>query len=281
MADFTARTFRRPSAPVHGTLFVPTGAEPSAAALLIGGSGGSEPAYIGEPLAREGLAALSVAYFARPGLPDQLRGISLEYFFSALEILQDAAPPGTPLVVLGMSRGSEPAMLTAIHSSIRVRGLLATIPGNVVAGSWPPGGPAWLLDGRPLPYVDHPGPECENPDALIPAELVPGPILLVTAGADQVWPSADMARALSRRLREHSDLHGYTILEYSEAGHSLGYLLPQLPPGLLPQEISDAATDKAARADAWPRAVEFIRQLGNARVNRSSSIGRAGPSWPS
>lgn len=280
MADFTARTLRRPSAPVHGTLFAPNRAGPSAAALLIGGSGGSEPSYAGEALAREGIAALAVAYFARPGLPDQLRGIPLEYFFSALEILQDELPPGTPLAVLGMSRGSEAAMLTAIHSSIRVCGVLATVPGNVVAGGWPPGGPAWLLDGQPLPYVDHPGPDCEDPGALIPVELVPGPILLVAAGADQVWPSASMARALSRRLRERGDPHGHTILEYPQAGHSLGYLLPHLPPGLLPPEITDQAPDKAARADAWPEAVEFIRQPGNARPNGPGPAGRAGLSRP-
>jgi hypothetical protein len=33
------------------------------------------------------------------------------------------------------------------------------------------------------------------------------------------------------------------------------------PPGLLPQEITDKAPDKKARAHAWPKAIEFIRQL--------------------
>ena len=136
-------------------------------------------------------------------------------------------------------------MLTAIHSPIRVRAVVATVPGNVVAGGWPSGGPAWLLDGRPLPYVDHSGPDSENTDAFIPVELVPGPVLLISAGADQVWPSADMTKALSRRLNEHGDPHGHTILEYPKAGHSLGYLLPQLPIELLPQEITDQAADKA------------------------------------
>ncbi len=264
MADFTTRTLRLPSAPVHGTLFVPVAAEPSAAVLLIGGSGGSEPSYVGQALAGEGVAALSIAYFARPRLPGQLRGIRLEYFFSALEILQNELPSSAaPIVVLGMSRGSEAAMLTAIHSPVRVRAVVATVPGNVVAGSLPPGGPAWLLDDQPLPYVDHSGPDCENAGALIPVELVPGPALLVAAGADQVWPSAAMARALSQRLHEHGDPHGHTVLEYPEATHSLGYLLPDLPTGLLPQEINDTTADKAARADAWPKAVTFIRQLGN------------------
>jgi hypothetical protein len=45
MATFSIRTLRLPSAPVHGTLFVPAVAEPAAAVLLIGGSGGSEPSY--------------------------------------------------------------------------------------------------------------------------------------------------------------------------------------------------------------------------------------------
>jgi dienelactone hydrolase len=266
MADFTARTFRPSSAPVHGTLFLPTTGEPSAAALVIGGSGGSEPSYVGRALAAEGIASLSVAYFGREGLPAQLRGVRLEYFFSALEILQAELPSSaTPIALVGMSRGSEAAMLTAIHSPVRVRAVVATVPGNVVAGGLPPGAPAWLLDGRPLPSVDHAGPDCERADALLPAELIPGPVLLIAAGADQVWPSAAMARALSRRLREHGDPHGHTVLGYPEAGHSLGYLIPQLPAGLLPPGITDQAEDRAARADAWPKAVTFIRQLGAPR----------------
>ena len=266
MADFTARTLRPPSAPVHGTLFLPATAVPSAAVLVIGGSGGSEPSYVGQALAGEGFAALSVAYFARKRLPAQLRSIPLEYFMSALGILRSELPSSaTPIVVLGMSRGSEAAMLVAIHASISVRAVVATVPGNVVAGGLPPGGSAWLLDGRPLPYVDHAGPDCENADALIPVEQVAGPVLLVAAGSDQVWPSADMAGALSRRLHAHGDPHGHAVLDYPEASHSLGYLLPDLPTGLLPPGIADRAVDKAARADAWPKVVPFIRQRGASR----------------
>ena len=259
MPGSVARVLRPPACPVYGTLFLPEAVQPTAAVLLIGGSGGSEPTYVGRALARKGIAALSVAYFARPALPTQLRSIPLEYFFSAIEVLRaELGTPEPPVAVLGMSRGSEAAMLVAIHLGGLVRGVIATVPGNVIAGSWPPGGPAWLLGGKPLPYVEHSGPECEDPDAFIPVELIQAPVLLVAAGADRVWSSAAMARALSHRMIEHGDLHGHLVLEYPDAGHSLGYLVPRLPAGLLPDEISDEPHDKAARADAWPKAVGFI-----------------------
>ena len=147
MADFAVRTLRRPGAPVYGTVFRPT--RPCAGVLVIGGSGGSEPSYLGEALARAGIGALSVAYFGRPGLPGQLRDIALEYFLGSLGVLEQALAPGVPLVVLGMSRGSEAAMLTAIASGGRVGAVVASVPGNVVAGSWPPGGrPGCLRAGR-------------------------------------------------------------------------------------------------------------------------------------
>ena len=60
MAVVTARTLRPSSAPAHGTLFLPAAAEPAAAVLVIGGSGGSEPSYVGQALAAEGIAALSL-----------------------------------------------------------------------------------------------------------------------------------------------------------------------------------------------------------------------------
>ena len=83
----------------------------------------------------------------------------------------------------------------------------------------------------------------------------------MAAGADRVWPSADMARALSGRLRERGDPYGHAVLEYPDAGHALGYLVPRLPAGLLPADLDDDPRDQEARADAWPKAVEFIRRL--------------------
>lgn len=98
MSGSTLRVLRPPNHPVHGTLFMPEGREAVGAVVLIGGSGGSEPSYVAEPLAAEGLATLSLAYFDRPGLPNELREIPLEYFRDALWLLI-AALPSRPVPV--------------------------------------------------------------------------------------------------------------------------------------------------------------------------------------
>lgn len=242
----------------HGTVFLPEKHRVAGGVLVIGGSGGSEPTYVAQALAGEGVAAMSVAYFARPGLPLELRDIPLEYFRHAIDVLQGKlASPGGHVVLVGMSRGSEAALLSAIHFNGAISGVVVTVPGNLVAGSWPSGGAAWLLEGRPLSYAREGGPR-DDPRAVIPAERVPGPILLISAGADEVWPSAEMARAIEARLRAGAHSFGHELLEYPDAGHSLGYLVPELPPGLRSSDISDRAADHSARSDAWPRIVRFI-----------------------
>lgn len=141
MSGSTVRVLRPPNHSVHGTLFMPEGREAVGAVVLIGGSGGTEPSYVAEPLAAEGLATLSLAYFGRPALPNELREIPLEYFRDALRLLIAALPSRlVPVAVLGMSRGSEAALLSAIQFGDLVNGLVLTVPGNLVVGSWPPGG---------------------------------------------------------------------------------------------------------------------------------------------
>jgi BAAT / Acyl-CoA thioester hydrolase C terminal len=113
-----------------------------------------------------------------------------------------------------------------------------------------------LLSGR-----GHHGPGRDHRDAVIAAELIPGPVLLPAAGAGQAWPSAGTARALPARLHHHGHPHGHTLLEHPQAGHSPGYLIPQLPAGLLPPGITDHTADQKVRADAWPKTIQFLRQL--------------------
>ena len=269
MTTFTQRLLRQDDAGVQGTLFLPANDRAEGAAVVIGGSEGREPSYLAGALAENGIAALSLAYFGGPGLPPQFRNIPLEYFRRAFQLLADALPsPGVPKVAIGVSRGSEAALLSGIYFSDLVQGAIVSVPGNVVLCSWPPGGPAWLLGGSPLPYVSRFGPHSEDPEAVIPVERIRGPILLVSAGADQVWPSAAMARAISKRLDSLGHTWGHRVLEYPDATHSLGYLVPRLPEALLPPRLLDWPADSAARSDAWPKVLDFIR-------SRASDTARA------
>jgi dienelactone hydrolase len=259
MGDSRTRVLRPESAGVYGTLYEPVGAVSDVAALLIGGSGGNEPTYVAELLADEGVAALSVAYFGKAGLPPALGQIELGYFRTALDLLRaEVEHSDVAVVVLGQSRGSEAAMLAAVHFPDLVDAVVATVPSNVVLGGFPMGGPAWLLDGVPLPYAEDFGPDHDDPDVAIAVELVPGPIMFVSAGCDEVWPSATMARTMSDRLLYQGDPHGHELLEYVEATHSLGYLRPSLPVGLVPADLHDPPQTQAARADAWPKVLRFI-----------------------
>lgn len=103
-------------------------------------------------------------------------------------------------------------------------------------------------------YVSHFGPDTDVPEALIPVERVPGPVLLVSAGQDKMWPSAAMARAMSERLNRLGHTFGHSVLDYPEAGHALGLLTPAI-------RISTSSTteaDRRACADAWPKVLAFI-----------------------
>ena len=240
---------RLPADDVHGTYFAPR--EPRrCGVVVIAGSGGGDVASTGmaRALAEAGFPSLGLGYFKVPGGPDELRDIPLEYFARAVEALRARLTAGSPVVALGSSRGSEAALLLASHFAGAVDGVVAVVPADAAFGSWPPGGAAWTLAGEPLPPATAPG--TDHPaDVAIPIERFGGPTLLVSAGADEVWPSAAMASALEARLAQAArpGVH----LTYPEATHALSFVAPY-------DDDSQLAADVAARGDAWPKVIEFL-----------------------
>ena len=152
-------------------------------------------------------------------------------------------------------------MLAAVHCNERVSGAVLSVPGNVVLAGYPGGGPSWLLGGEPLPWTDAFGPATGDVRTFLPVEKVRGPMLLIAAGADEVWPSGPMAQAISQRLQSHDHPFGHQLLEYPEARHALGYLVPQVPPGILPPDLADDPATGAARKEVWPKVVAFLRTI--------------------
>lgn len=224
------------------------------AVVVIGGSGGGlgRASLQARQYADAGISALAVGCHGFGGRP-ALANIALERFAEATAWIHGQARTAT-IVLHGSSRGNEAALLTAALVDQSVAAVVALVPGNVVLCSWPPGQPAWTLAGEPLPYVGSFGPSSSRPDAYIPVEDIPGPLFLVGAGMDAVWPSAAMVDAISERRKSHGHHHD-VVLQYSDAGHELGLL------GTRNSSLHQAPSDFFAadlRADAWHRLLNFL-----------------------
>ncbi len=57
--------------------------------------------------------------------------------------------------------------------------------------------------------------------AVIPAERIAGPVLLVSASDDQIWPSPLMANQIMQRLAAQHHAYAGESLCYAGAGHAI------------------------------------------------------------
>lgn len=269
-----------------GLYFRPDGtAQKFPAIVVLGGSeGGLNPAVTAEAkaLADQGFAVLQLGYFGAAHLPESLQLIPVEYFERAVAWLrkqQDVDP--RRIGIMGTSIGGEAALLVAAHDPA-ITAVVAAVPSDIVwqgIGPWGDRDPesSFSLDGRPLPDLPYRVSETgtvfdrytaglsargAHPQAFIPLLQIQGPVMLVCGGRDVVWPSCRMARAAATRLRAGGFAHPVVLLAYPKAGHAV-FGPPFAPgdaayPGLGALGGTAAAND-AARKDAWPRALAFLK----------------------
>jgi dienelactone hydrolase len=234
------------------------------AVLAFGGSnGGDGPTFLAALLAAHGYPSLSLAYFRKPGLPQSLSRIPLEYFARALRWL--ARQPGVDphrILVLGISRGSEAALLLGVHYPKLVHGVIAAVPSNVANAAFPnPDQPAWTLGGKSIPYTlqfNNPAPT-DVPAAVIPVERIRGPIFLVCGGLDAVWGSCPYSEAIVRRLDAHHSPHRHELFRARLGGHLVGAVVPY-EPGFVAFDPTEETTvaNEQARERLWPRLLAFL-----------------------
>jgi dienelactone hydrolase len=282
-----------------GELFEPERA-PFPALLVLGGSDGGlgAAAEYAAALACHGFAALALAYFGAPGLPAALTEIELGYFDRALAWL--GRRPGVDrarIGVVGRSRGGELALLIGASSPV-VRAVVAHVPSALRWSGSVGGAAAWVRDGVAPPFLVANGDmgvrraedgrilvsstprfeaaleeatEVELEAASTTIEETRGPILLLGAADDGVWPSGELVSRAAARLGRHGR-RGDEHAIYADAGHG-GTWLPadpsiqvstlRLATGV---EIELGGTpDGNARAqrDAWRRVLDFLgRSLG-------------------
>jgi len=285
-------TERRAKVGFVGDYVTPAGAGRHPAVIVWGGSEGGlgeSPAWAGM-LASHGIPALAIAYFDEPGLPCALDDIPLEYFEKAIKWLrsQPGVDPGR-VWILSVSRGSEADLLVAAHWPALVHGVIAAAPSSVVWG--PISGQcktidltAWTLGGQPLDGATAETGYTRNPDgsvrgrgsflsglagpdaaaARIPIERFKGPVMLISGGDDQLWPSSVFADRIMASLQHDPARH--VDLNYPGAGH-LVFGVPSAPAAIEQKNAGGAvldlggtpAADAAAHVSDWPAAIRFIR----------------------
>ena len=274
--------------PLVGELHLPDGAGRAPALLILGGSeGGHGPAFhFAQTFAKRGFASLGLAYFGDPGLPATLENVALEYFTQAIDWL--STQPGVDpkrIGVFGGSKGGEAALLIAARDP-RIKAVVAGVPSSVAWQGYNPRnpidpGPSWTLGGKPVPYAPY---DMTAPftgvldlyqrslakapaEAVIPVERINGPVLLVSARDDKLWPSAAMGDAVIARLDKAHFRFAHTNLAYDNAGHAgFGEPLPPgtvVPPAMLTQLGGTAEGNLAMRADAWPKLLAFLDEALN------------------
>jgi dienelactone hydrolase len=242
----------------------PRGSRRPVAVLSLGGSeGGYGNDRVEALLASHGYPVLQLAYFGEQGLPGELSEIPLEYFVRALERLRSRG--AERIVVVGISRGAELALILGARFPELVDGVVAYAPSSVVNPAQD-GGPAWTFRGLPLPTVpcsEYGSTSPTNGEAVIAVERISGPVMTVAGVSDTVWPAANYSAAIARRLKEH-DRPDTTEIVFPDAGHGVVAAIPYLP-----NEIgdSDLATvrqaDALARTATWPQLLALLERVSS------------------
>lgn len=293
VADGVRRSEIRDSGLV-GTLFQPAGDGPHPVVVCFGGSEGGLSEARAALYAAHGFSALALAYFGVDPLPAGLREVPLEYFKQAFDYLVDkkVCRPGE-IAVEGGSYGGQLALLLAATFP-EVGCAISYVGSGLVTASVDVEGEtettsAFTLHGKPLPYVelsldpiDWTVPEialapgylaCLDDEekaraATIAVENARGPILMLSAADDQMWPSEAFSEVAAIRLRDNNFRHYFEHVCYQNAGH-VAMAAPYCPSNIESQLHpviglnfafgGTALGNLRASEDAWRRALELLR----------------------
>ncbi len=226
----------------NGLLYLGKGERQPLVVGLGGAEGGNAWSGTGWKKVRDrfvdkGYAFLALAYFGGPGTPGELDRIALEDVYGVI-----AAAAKNPRVdrarigIVGGSMGAQLALVLASHYP-EITCVVALVPSHVVFTNHRPPfvHSCWTYQGRELPFVpineeavrlmgleDYRAAHevvlkdlaaVEN--AQIPVEKINGPILLVSARKDEMWPSTEMSDQIMGRLqaKEYRFSHQHVVVE--------------------------------------------------------------------
>lgn len=249
---------------LSATLFQPAGNQPAPLVIVLNGSGGGTAEQRAALYAAHGYAALALAYFKAPGLPDYISDTPLEYFQRALQWAASTLKPKHGFIaVAGLSRGGELALILGVRFPEWVSAVIGYVPSSVVHGTLRAGRPeqsrdanAWTWQGQPLanvwqnnPLVDWRAFDVADPlgapirqapafvavqqdapsvaRARIPVENLRGPLLLISGDDDGFWPSTAYSAEIEADLRTRGHAWPVEHVLNQGAGHAIGF--PHVP----------------------------------------------------
>ena len=181
-----------------------------------------------------GYAVLAVGYFKMPGLPEELDRISLDSIYEkVIETQQLPFINSQCVAVMGGSKGAELALLLAsLYSDINGAVALAGSHVSFASPSLRTGAStaSFQHNGRDIPFVQIPNGAIpsmlagdfreaykialkeggnDTVNAVIRAEDIKGPVLLISGENDHIWPSAEMSEKVINRLEENKFSYPY------------------------------------------------------------------------
>jgi len=279
--------------------------------VVLAGSGGGLPQTQASLLASHGHPVLAQGVFDYKDLPTSLRAIPLESFLAGARWLEQRTGAHR-VAVMGTSRGSEAAGLAASYFPKDFAAAVVYVPSHLSNGAIGVRDleAAWTYEGKPIP-ADRGETDSNNADDDaagsikppgfvgtpyylktwsdpsisakfgIPFERMGGPVLVIGAGADQMWPSFIGAEQIRRRLAAHGKSDMVEMHIYAGAGHMVSRIGTGGPLSSFifhPVAKDFEATGGLPNAncegsyDAWQRVVQFLdKQTGTAAGGNAAS----------
>jgi dienelactone hydrolase len=241
-ADARAQTFEYEIKTVHyrnlvAKLYLPKTTEKVPAVIAFGGSDPTwaHPDANGHMMATHGIAVIGLVYFKMDKtLPATMDQIPMEYFIDAINYAEtEEHIDANRLGLVSGSRGSEAGFLLATLDA-RIKSVVITTPSKVAWSGMTSNRSAWTYRGRDVPAMSLPDLEnasqlerfykaLENEkqvnNAMFAFEKINGPILLVSATNDQIWPGTPMTNDIVAYLKKKNFKFGVEHKSYP-TGHA-------------------------------------------------------------
>jgi hypothetical protein len=266
--------------------------------VWLGGSGSNLAinSLICAPLASRGFNVLSVPFFGEKDLPEKLSRIPLEYFEKVFAWLaKHPVTAGKEFRILGMSKGAEAALLLASRYPFIHRMVLWAPHAYCFQGIAFKNESSWTYQGTELPYIELKNrwvfenmlscmvknepfgfthtfkkglSRAKNKEsARIKVENAQADLLMVTSTDCGMWNTYDGCREIMDTLNNHNYPYAHDLIVYEDAGepYLVPYVIPvginsmKMAPRLVLSTGGTLQANAYAQADAWKRAIEFLK----------------------